>query len=277
MEWEKYPAECIVSGYPLHLDIELNTTCNLSCSFCPFHSPDAPFKPKVLENMNWSLYTKLIDEIEGKVNSIKLNFRGEPLLYPKIIEAIEYAKSKFLIVQINTNGVLLTSEMSSKLIKAGLDELLYSDYGNEKARKNVFNLYLRMELYDEKKPKLIIQYLENQEWFDTLESYTICLFDYHNIKEDHRVSDFKCSQPWQRFVVLADGTALSCSCGVVIPQKIIVNVKDYTIEDVWHSWKMRDLRHLHQNGLTHMDKACRLCPGRLEYVEKGSKSARGST
>ena len=45
--------------------------------------------------MNFNLYKKIIDQIKVlDVPSIKLNWRGEPLLNSKIDKYIEYAKSK---------------------------------------------------------------------------------------------------------------------------------------------------------------------------------------
>ena len=48
--------------------------------------------------MNFNLYKKIIDQIKVlDVPSIKLNWRGEPLLNSKIDKYIEYAKSKGIL------------------------------------------------------------------------------------------------------------------------------------------------------------------------------------
>ena len=53
-----------------------------------------------------------LDEIsEMGVPSIKLNWRGEPLLHPKLCDFISYAKNKSIIdVSINTNATTLTKK-----------------------------------------------------------------------------------------------------------------------------------------------------------------------
>ena len=91
--WEEYPKKCFVSRFPLHLDIELTNRCNLNCKFCPYHSEDAPFKPNIYEDMDFEMYKQIIDEGSKKgLKAVKLNYRGEPLLYDKLPEAIKYAK-----------------------------------------------------------------------------------------------------------------------------------------------------------------------------------------
>ena len=60
-----------------------------------------------------NLYKKIIDEISiMEVPSIKLNWRGEPLLHPNIFECIDYAKKKGILeVIINTNATSLTKKI----------------------------------------------------------------------------------------------------------------------------------------------------------------------
>ena len=114
---------------PLCVDIELAAICDLACPHC--------FREYILtpdKIMNFDLYKKIIDEIKIlEVPSIKLNWRGEPLLNSKIDKFIEYAKlSGILEVSINTNATHLTEEMARKLIKSGLDLIIYSFDGGTK-------------------------------------------------------------------------------------------------------------------------------------------------
>ena len=118
---------------PLCVDIELAAICDLACPHC--------FREYILtpdKIMNFNLYKKIIDQIKVlDVPSIKLNWRGEPLLNSKIDKYIEYAKSKGILeVSINTNATHLDKEMSEKLIKSGLDLIIYSfDGGTKKLTK----------------------------------------------------------------------------------------------------------------------------------------------
>ena len=114
---------------PLCVDIETAAICNLACPFCYRQFIATPDKL-----MDINLYMKLIDQCaEIDVPSIKLNWRGEPLMHPKLPEMVKYAKDKGILeVIINTNAVLLTEKLSKKLIDAGLDLMIYSFDGGTK-------------------------------------------------------------------------------------------------------------------------------------------------
>jgi hypothetical protein len=58
---------------------------------------------------------------------------GEPLMYPWIVEALEYAKARGHKTMFYTNASLLTHDMSRAILEAGLDSLTFSIDGyNEK-------------------------------------------------------------------------------------------------------------------------------------------------
>jgi len=86
--------------YPRHVFIELTSKCNLRCSYCP--------RPKLSRSLPYRLFKKIVDEasLYGKV-SFSLHLFGEPLLYPRIIEAIRYIKKRGHAVILTTNGTLL--------------------------------------------------------------------------------------------------------------------------------------------------------------------------
>ena len=85
---------------PLCVDIEIASICDLGCPHCFREYIITPDKI-----MNEKLYTSIIDKVaELGVPSIKLNWRGEPLLHSKIDKFIKYAKNKGILdVSINTN------------------------------------------------------------------------------------------------------------------------------------------------------------------------------
>ena len=114
---------------PLSIDIELASICDLACPHCSREYIVTPDKI-----MDFDLYKKIIDEIsEMSVPSIKLNWRGEPLLHPNISKCIDYAKRKGILeVIINTNATMLTKKKSEELIDSGLDYMIYSFDGGTK-------------------------------------------------------------------------------------------------------------------------------------------------
>ena len=114
---------------PLSVDIEVASICDLACPFCYRQSVATPDK-----TMDPDLYYDLVDQCASmSVPSLKLNWRGEPLLHPKLPEFIDYAKSKGILeVIINTNATGLDRAKGKELIKAGLDLMIYSFDGASK-------------------------------------------------------------------------------------------------------------------------------------------------
>ena len=84
--------------------------------------------------INFDLYKSIIDQaVKLNVPSVKLIWRGEPLLHPKVKELIQYAKESGIIeVIINTNGTNLNTKKANDLIDSGLDQLIYSFDGGTK-------------------------------------------------------------------------------------------------------------------------------------------------
>lgn len=138
--WRGHPRDAIGRGLhetyyretghpPLCVDIETAASCDLACPFCFRQSIATPDKL-----MREELAYRIIDQCaELGVPSIKLNWRGEPLLNPKLPAIMAYAKRRGILETIiNTDAVTLTEEKSRALIEAGLDLLIYSFDGGTK-------------------------------------------------------------------------------------------------------------------------------------------------
>ena len=129
-QWLENPKNLIVSDFPINLDIEVTTRCNLRCTFCD----KLPLLTKnQIGDMDFELYKKILDEgAENGLCAVKLSYRGEPLLHKQIAEMISYAKKKGMLdIYFNTNGMLLTKEMSLNLMDAGLDRISVSIEGTD--------------------------------------------------------------------------------------------------------------------------------------------------
>lgn len=114
---------------PLSVDIEIAAICDLACPHC---SREFLVTPDKL--INFELYKSIIDQaVKLDVPSVKLIWRGEPLLHPKVKELIQYAKESGIIeVIINTNATNLDEKKANELIDSGLDQLIYSFDGGTK-------------------------------------------------------------------------------------------------------------------------------------------------
>ncbi|GAI28295.1 unnamed protein product, partial [marine sediment metagenome] len=159
---------------PIRLWVEITSRCNLKCRLCV--NKDIP--PSLKGDMDFDLYKKIINEATGSVYDINLFHRGEPLLHPKLIPIISYAKSRGIKTRIHTNATLLNPELSKKIILSGLDLISFSFDGYtektyeknrigasyEKSLNNIID-FLRIKKELKSKKPLLNFYLDLQVKF----------------------------------------------------------------------------------------------------------------
>jgi MoaA/NifB/PqqE/SkfB family radical SAM enzyme len=139
-QWKEQPKSALASGLagedlydhghvPLCIDIETAAICDLACGFCYRESIATP--DKLITD---SLFERIVDQaVEIGVPSIKFNWRGEPLMHPRLHRLVDYAKRKGVIdTIINTNATHLSHTTGRRLIEAGLDFMIYSFDGGTK-------------------------------------------------------------------------------------------------------------------------------------------------
>ncbi|MBI5643502.1 MAG: SPASM domain-containing protein [Deltaproteobacteria bacterium] len=299
--WSRYPKEQFVSEYPLLVDLELSTLCNLKCPMC--YTITDEFKGKVnAKLMEFSLFRKIIDEIDGHVPAIRLSLRGEPTIHPEFIECIRYAKEKGIKeVSTLTNGSRLEQGFFKDALAAGIDWITVSvdglDGAYEKIRRPLkFNDILR-RLKDIKrikeelgvhKPVIKVQAIwpsirENPEaYYNTFAPIADLiafnpLIDY--LGKDEEIiyeEDFTCPQHYQRLVVGADGSAMMCSNdeeGSVV----VGNARSESVYDIWHGERLNKIRKAHKkkNGFMEIP-VCRRCylPRLTEGNERATVNGR---
>ena len=125
-QWVKTGKFLMETNYPTQIDFELNPSCNLKCPMCTW-SAEKTFGQGSKYWMPFEKYKKIINEISNKVKSVSLNNVNEPLIRKDIVDFVKYASDQGIYeVMFNTNGLLLTKEMSKKLIHAGLTKLSVS-------------------------------------------------------------------------------------------------------------------------------------------------------
>lgn len=296
--WRENPQKHIVGTFPIHLDLEATTRCNLKCFMC-FQSYDTPKS----DIMDIKLFKKIIDEgVQRGLCSIKTQYRGEPLLYPAMTEMIRYAKNKGIIeVSFNTNATLLNEARTRSLIKVGLDKIICSIDGYTKdvyenvrigasfetVLNNIKGIQRLKKEMDSKKPIVRVQMVDTPRnhhqideylkfWGEIAEQVAVeDMLDWKAEEEDGTpLSDFACAQLWQRLVVLADGDVLPC-CRAMRggngKLEVLGNVKERSISEMWNSDKLNRFRELHKKGKSHKMRMCRVCGLRKSLITKRYK------
>jgi len=95
--------------------IELTSHCNFNCSFCPSESMIR--KKSVMPKELWG---KILRELSAKkmTQNVFFHLLGEPLLHKDVFDAIHLANSLGLSVRLSTNGALLNTDNSRKLLSS---------------------------------------------------------------------------------------------------------------------------------------------------------------
>jgi len=300
LKWRENPVRHVAGRFPIHLDIEATSICNLKCPFC------ATAHEKYSKGyMSMALYKRIIDEGSEKgLYSIKLNFRGEPLLHPEIGEMIFYAKQKGIVdVFFNTNATVLTEEAAERLMDSGLDRIIVSFEGftkeiYEKNRvgakfenviSNIRNFAGRKKRLNSIKPLLRLQtvdidteesYLERYRefWKDYADEIT-CIdlrderADYTDLKGD----GWECPYPWRRLCITWDGEVYTCPFMNRAVEKYrwrgFGNINEVSLEGIWSGDVMRTIRKVHKDGLSHTIEPCKYCSYRgTELLKRNDKA-----
>lgn len=105
-------------GYPITLQIEPSSLCNLQCALCPVtYGMDRP-----TGLMDFELFKNIIDTIGDYLFMIVMFNWGEPFMNPAIYDMIAYARRRDIKIVSSTNAHMFAKqENAEKLIKSGID------------------------------------------------------------------------------------------------------------------------------------------------------------
>lgn len=294
-KWEQWPKNHIVGSFPIHLDIEATNACNLKCIMCPRSEMVKAGTLWKIQNIDFDIYKRVIDEgVQNGLCSVKYNYIGEPLLNPRLVEMIEYAKqARVLDVMFNTNATLLDVELSHRLIASGLDKLFFSfdspyrDYYNQIRVGADYDTVLgNIKRFVEIREKMglvkpftrvsMVRMKDNEgQWEDFQKLFepivdAVAYVDYFDhgpqnnpertiIPIKPKEGRFCCPQLWQRMFIHPDGVVTVC-CMDSLRTLQIGNIFEQSVKEIWLSGKYQELRELHASGQYDEISMCASCP-----------------
>ena len=272
-QWTEYAKRQYVADYPLHVDIELASVCNLNCPMC--YTISEAFKEKVNARlMDYDLFTKVVDECAtGGVYSIRLSFRGESFLHKRIVDCVRYAKQRGIKeVSTLTNGLRLDEEMFKQVMEAGIDWITISFDGlgevyeqirrpaeYERAVGKIANYARIKKEAGRVKPVIKVQSIlpairdDPKAFYDVFAPITDMvsanpLIDYLQ-KDDKSIilykENFSCPQLYQRLVIGADGLVMMCANDEESEQ-VVGDANKQTIHEIWHGTELQKARLSHK-------------------------------
>ena len=296
-QWDKASNFEIETSFPTQIEFELSNACNYRCVFCPysFKKPDMPKNfdlPRHDKIFNYDLFKKIIDEgSKNKLMAIELAYNTEPLLYKKLVDAINYAKKKGVVdIRMGSNGSKLDKTISKKLIKGGLTHLGVS---LDAFSKETYKVMRASKLYDDVKenilefikirnklkknlPSVRVSFLETDQnrhemkdfvnfWEGKVDYVTIqSLVKYDStpekllLKNKKNNIEYTCHQPWTRLTIRSNGDIKPC-CAIPGMAFNYPNANKITIDEFWNSNIMKNMRSTLKNGEGYKNKICKSC------------------
>ncbi len=113
----------IVWGVPPVLTIEPTNVCNLRCPLCVTGNGTME---RAYGRMDFDTFTRLIDEIGGRVLYLVFFNQGEPYLHRRFNEFVAYAKHRGIYVTTSTNAHYFDNETAEATVRSGMDSLVIS-------------------------------------------------------------------------------------------------------------------------------------------------------
>jgi len=302
--YEQWPKARRVADFPIHLDLELSSACNLRCPMCPtVHISDPSFKKLGCDSamMPADMFKRAVDEARRHEDfcSIKLNYRGESTLHPQIVDFISYARDAGVIdIMLNTNGNYPLS-LNQEMVDAGLTWIAFSldasrpeTYRRCRAGGDFFTAYptaidmcrfadrlaVQVGFVVQKANRGEVQ--EFTDFWSRMPVHRILVSDAYNsgglianekailTKRYEAAEQFCCPQLWQRLVLWSDGRIFACCHAWDAPEDLhLGDFPGTAIKAAWDSEKLRELRRTHADGRHCEVGTCEKCPYPREPVD----------
>lgn len=279
-----YPKFTLSAKFPTHLEVEIASKCQMRCPMCW----TTYMHDRLKGIMRFDLYKKIIDEAsQNGIFSIKLSWRGEPLLNPHLIEMINYAKEKKIkSVAFLTNAELLTEKMTHKLLSTDLDWISISADGVDEIYDKIrfpakFDETLVRVAYfknerdklKKNKPLIRVQSIASaikknpkkfyESWNSRVDKINVIADQIRDfdVKSDELEFDkyFICPKPFQRLAIAHTGKVHQCIADYE-GKNILGDVNKQTIKEVWDGENNRKLREsFKKHNYYKINKACMEC------------------
>ncbi len=275
-QWKYYPRKR-VPLFPLNVDIEVSSRCQIQCAHCFRQQMD------IGENgfMDLGLYKKIVAECgQNGLFTLKFSMRGEPLLHPDIVEMVDYAKrSGVREVWLNTNGGMLTENLSEDLIRAGADWITMSfdglrqEYEQVRYPLNYEDSLDKLRTLRRVRDRLKASTLLNvqsiwsaikdypQEYIDLMKSIVdrVAYNPDMNFKDIilEPDPDFVCPRLWQRICITSRGNYLKCPSDFSM-EEILGNASTMGVCEAWQTVQ-EEQRQFHLTGQRLRSLVCARC------------------
>ncbi len=264
---------------PLMIGIESTNRCTLQCKMCPrTHEMKRP-----IGNMDFKIFTKIIDEIKHFTEFVWLQDLGEPLLHPRIFDMIYYCRKNNLPCGISTNSTVLTPDVADKLLVSGIYYILFAFDGAtketyekirvggnyekvvsnikgflEKKQKSGQEIFCAVQCIAMNETKKEIKEFKKMWSLPGVNAIRIRQLTYTGTGEFTNKRKGPCYWLWYNPHIKWDGNISPC-CQDINSEFVLGNVKNNSVFELWNSKKMESCRQLHIKGEGDKMSICKKC------------------
>ncbi len=236
------------------LEIEINSQCNRSCSYCP----NSVSKRKEEGEMKPELFLKIMTDLQAisYAGSLSFQFYNEPLLALKLDWFVETARSylprsKFLLY---SNGTLLTIDRFRTLRKLGINKFIVTKHASVGSFE-----FERTWVMMREEEKTSVDYRHYTDLTLTNRGGAV------NAGPQNIPPLLPCFIPEFLTVITVKGHVLPCFEDY--HQELIMgDVSTEPLKDIWNSKKYSLFRSNLKKGLRHLEGPCKKC-NRLEVLQ----------
>lgn len=265
----------------MRIIVEPTNFCNYACLFCPRANM---YRKKGF--MPLSLASKIATLTSKKgADVVVLHGTGEPILHPKFDKLIKIFKKHRFKVMFSTNGSLLEPKKIQKLVRAGVDEIVFSLDGVSKCTVESLRVGAKLEEVEENlntflklrkngRPKIILQAVSTpinraelpalvERWKNKVD---LIVIKHYDTFAGQVIPLEKVFLPARRYACKSllrgdltffwDGTVTAC-CRDINGDLVIGNIKKDSIDDILENHKK--LVSLHLRGRWNEIPLCAAC------------------
>jgi radical SAM protein with 4Fe4S-binding SPASM domain len=286
---DRYGLRPEAEKFPMMVVLSFTYVCNAGCPNCPYNNSEIRAAYKDAVYMPEDVFKAIADECGPHGSLLRVSGGGEPMLHPRAVEFLVYAKSKGCRVGLITNGSRFDRAQLEALIGSGVEAIEFSvDAPDEETYRVVRkldwetlnrNVRLAREIRDRTGAATrLVASVINQENVDVekAERYWSQLVDKVQIRkyltwgynEDHSADDtpylppekrIPCPWLFERLNIDSRGDITLCGEDIAFNQKF-ANIKERSIAEIWHGPEFTEFRRLHLERKGDQIPICSTCP-----------------
>ena len=277
--------------FPMMCVLSFVYACNAKCPNCPYTNSkirteynDQPFMEEIT--------FKIISDQCGEYGAwVRISGGGEPMLHPKAVTLMEYAKGVGAKVGLITNGSLFSEESSTRLLEARIDMIEFSvDAGDPdtyaKVRRGLSwetllaNVKRMVELRNNLKSstKIIASGINQVDvdiksvatfWDPIVDNFQIRKYLTWGINDPSRSADpepylppdqlVPCPFIFERLNIDSRGKVMVCGFDIA-SRTDMGNIHEKSIREIWHGEGFKYFRRMHLTGKGREISLCKECP-----------------